>query len=418
MESVIPRTLKRFESYQAQLYKANILSRFQKMTRGQLRLEIDGDSHRYSFGLGNRVKAHLRIKDERFFARFVRQGEVGFGESYVDGDWDSEDLVALMRWFIINIKEDQTFDFDKESTLFQVLATLYQLQSLFGSVERYSTFDQNISYRYDLDRRFFANFLDESLTYSAALFDQTDNLEHAQLLKNRRIGQQLRLQPDDHVLEIGCGWGSLTLYLALTYPCKVTAVTVSEEQFHYIKARVNELNLQDRIFPKLMDFRDVQGTYDRIVSVELIDSLVAQDLPTFFQACRSLLRNPGLMLHQVLLKPESSGIPQHGEWVEKYITPGSLTPTLSELLRAANHYAEFNIMELHDMGPDYALTLRHWFERFQSHKLQIRQLGYDDAFIRTWEYYLAYVHAAFDLGILSCAQITMARPGINIPHRR
>lgn len=413
MESVIPRTLKRFESYQFQLYKTTILNRLQKMTRGQLRLEIDGDNYPYSFGLGKRVQAHLRIKNERFFTRFLRQGEVGFGESYVDGDWESEDLVALMTWFLINIKDEQSFDIGKESTLFQILAGLYKLQSLFSSTERYSSFDQNISYRYDLDRRFFATFLDESLTYSCALFEDTNSLEHAQLCKNRRIGRQLQPRPNDHILEIGSGWGSLALYLALSYPCKVTTVTVSEEQYQFVRSRVRELGLEDRIFPKLMDFRDITGTYDRIVTVELIDSLVAQDLPTFFQVCRSLLRNQGLMLHQVLLKPEATGLHMHGEWVEKYITPGALTPTLSELLRSANQYAEYNILDLHDMGADYAMTLMHWLKRFQLHRHQIRQLGYDEAFIRTWEYYLAYVLAAFKLGILSCAQLTMARPGYN-----
>lgn len=411
MESVIPRTLKRFESYQTHLYKTQFLARLQKMTRGELRLEIDGDNTRYSFGLGNRIKAHLRIRDEQFFSRFLRRGDVGFGESYVDGAWDSEDLVALMCWFLLNIDEAQEdFPFDPESALYQIIEGLYKLQSLFNTSSHYSSFDQNISYRYDLDRRFYGCFLDESLTYSCGIFDQAQSLEDAQLAKNRRIGQQLKIQPGDHVLEVGSGFGSLALYLALTYSCKVTAVTVSEEQHTFLKNQVDELDLKDRIFPKLMDFREIKGSYDKIVSIELIDSLLAQDLPIFFQSCRSLLKNNGVMVHQVLLKPETSTIHTHGEWVEKYITPGALTPTLSGLLKAANQYAEFKITELHDMGGDYAQTLQHWYERFSEHKLRIRQLGYDDSFIRSWEYYLAYAQAAFRLGILSCAQVTMARP--------
>ncbi len=413
MESVIPRTLKRIEDYQSSVYKQAVLAKFQRLTKGQLKLEIVGDDYNYSFGLGKRVRAHLRIKDERFFYRIHRFGEVGFGESYVDGDWESDDLVELMRWFLINLGGDRLSIDDSTygDPLFQFIAGFHRLQSLL-QFNQYSRFDKNISYNYDLNRAFFACFLDESLTYSSALYQSsTRNLESAQLEKHRRIAQSLRLQEDHHVLDLGCGWGALSFYLALTFSCRVTAVTVSEEQYRFMVARIRQLSLEDLVTPKLMDFRDVKGSFDRIVSLELTDALVAKDLPVFFQCCETLLKPKGLMLHQVVLKPESGDAQAYqGEWIEKYISPGALTPTLSQMLVEANRYTNFQIFELLDIGRDYSHTLQDWLLRFQSKRTELLQIGYDDPFIRSWEYYLAYGQAAYSVGSLTCAQLLMARP--------
>ena len=419
MESVIPRTLKRIEDYQSSIYKQGVLAKFQRMTKGQLTLEIVGDNYNYSFGLGQRVKAHLKIKDERFFYRIHRFGEVGFGESYVDGDWESNDLVELMRWFLINLGNDKlsVADWQHSDPLFQLIEGFHRLQSLL-QFNQYSRFDRNISYNYDLNRAFFSCFLDESLTYSSGLYQRGARcLESAQLDKHRRIGAKLCLSEHHHVLDIGCGWGALAFYLALTYSCQVTAVTVSEEQYRFIRARIEELSLESLVHPVLADFRDIKGSFDRIVSLELTDSLVAKDLPVFFQCCETMLKPKGFMLHQIVLKPESGDAQAYqGEWIEKYITPGSLTPSLSQLLVEANRYTSFQVFDLLDIGRDYSQTLKDWLTRFQQKRAELLELGYDDPFIRSWEYYLAYGQAAFNVGSLSCAQLLMARPqeGIDI----
>ncbi|SMF68975.1 SAM-dependent methyltransferase [Pseudobacteriovorax antillogorgiicola] len=408
MDKVIPKTLRRIETYQSSLYKSSVLSRFQKMTKGKLTLQIDGDDYNYTFGYGNRVKAQLRIKHLDFFQRLLKSGELGFGESYVDGYWESEDIVELIKWFLINYHQpDQG---SSEPSLFLFLESVHKIQN-FLHQSRYSSFDKNISFHYDLGANFFSYFLDESLTYSAAFFGSAPIcLEEAQRLKNRRIGEQLKIEPGDEVLDLGCGWGSLTFYLALTYACHVTCVTISEEQFRYVDARVKELGLEDRVTPLLIDFRDVSGRFNHIVSVELTDSLVQGDLPIFFEVCDRVLKPRGRMVHQVLVGPESVTLDQsRGDWVHKYITPGSLTPSLSQVIQAANQKSEFHVVALHDMGLDYSKTFRIWRQKFIENQQIFESLGYDDRFLRTWEYFLSYAEAAYSMGAVSCAQITMNR---------
>lgn len=409
MDQVIPKTLRRIETYQSSLYKNGVLSRFQKMNKGHLKLEIVGDNHNYSFGLGKKIQAHIRVKNNDFFQKLLKSGDVGFGESYVEGDWESDDLVELMKWFLIN-NENPDKQNHLEDSLFLFLESVHKMQN-FLHQDRYSSFDKNISFRYDLGETFFSQWLDESLTYSSALFQGQDLcLEEAQRLKNKRIAEQLKIQRGDNILELGCGWGSLSLYLALSYDCKVTAVTVSEEQHKYLSARVEELGLQDKIIPKLMDFRKITGRFHHIVSVELLDSLVETDLKEFFKVCNKALKRNGRMVHQVILCPESMRMENGmGEWVQKHLAPGALTPSLSQLCLAASKDTEFKLINLQDMGPDYALTFSHWREKFLLNENKLQNSGYDEKFLRTWEYFLAYAEAANMMGAMTCAQITMQR---------
>jgi len=413
MEELIPRTLRRWEHYQTNLYKSAVLAKFQSMTRGHLSLKVRGDPHAYSFGFGNKVQAEMEIRNERFFTRFMKHGELGFGESFVEGDWDSADLVALIRWFLLNI--DQLDALGRVDTgdhpLFQFLQGVQQIQAmLYGT--RAAGFTDALAAHYELERSFFSLMLDPTLTNSSAIFEGTENLESAQLRKNRRVAQELKIRPGDHILELGAGWGSLALYLALCFPCKITAVTISEEQHHYLQQKVLQMGLEQRVFPALLDYRSITGSFDRIVSVELLDALDAQELPGFFAHCDKLLKPQGIMLHQLLLTPEHFRAENHGgaDWIRKYISPGSFTPSLSQLLSAANEKANFSVRRLEDIGLSYARTLAAWRERFEEHVEQVKKLGFDEGFIRSWRYYLSYAEAAFQHGLMTAVQLTMTRP--------
>lgn len=413
MEQLIPRTLRRWESYQTSIAKNIVLSRFQAMTKGQMTMHVDGDKSSYSFGYGKKVQAEMRIHNERFFTRFLGGGELGFGESFVDGDWDSADLVSLIRWFFINM--DHLNNFSRidmpEQPLFQVLHGLQSIQNLINHA-RPSDFSDAISAHYELERPFFALMLDPSLSNSGGLFRENDTLESAQLRKQRRIAKELHIKPGDSVLELGCGWGSLAIYLALCYDCKVTAVTISEEQHRYLLHRVRELGLEKRVIPLHQDYRAIEGSFDRIVSVEMIDALERDELPGFFRLCEAWLKPQGIMLHQLLLTPEPfrSDRGAGAEWIQKYISPGSLTPSMGQLIQALNEGASaFCIRRLRDMGLSYAKTLNAWTLRFSHNIDKVRELGFDERFIRSWRYYLAYAEAAFDHGLLTAVQITLTR---------
>lgn len=413
MEQLIPRTLRRWENYQTSLAKSAVLQRFQAMTKGQMTMRVDGDRSPYSFGYGKKIQAEMNVHNERFFTRFLGGGELAFGESFVDGDWDSPDLVDLIRWFFVNMEHLNNFarmDMP-DQPLFQVLHGLHSIQNLINHA-RPTGFSDAISAHYELERPFFSLMLDPSLSNSGGLFLENDTLESAQLRKQRRIARELRIRPGDTVLELGCGWGSLAIYLAMCYECTVTAVTISEEQFRYISHRVDELNLRGKVIPLHQDYRAVKGTFDRIVTVELIDTLELSELPGFFSLCESWLKPHGIMLHQLLLTPEPfrSDRGSGAEWIHKYISPGSLTPSMGQLIQAMNEGAAgFCIRRLRDMGLSYAKTLNAWSLRFSHQIDRVKDLGFDDRFIRSWRYYLAYAEAAFDHGLLTAAQITLTR---------
>jgi cyclopropane-fatty-acyl-phospholipid synthase len=412
MEQIIPRTLRRWENYQSQLCKSAVLGKLQTMTRGHLALRIDGEPSTYSFGYGQKIAADILVHQERFFQRFLRHGELGFGASYVEGDWDTPDLVQVLRWFLLNTDEleparkEDPFDV----SLFNFLQGLGRFQDLVLRGQTTGLHDSIVG-QYALERPFFQLFLDSGLHNSGALFAEGDDLEAAQLRKQRRLVHELRPEVGDHILELGCGWGGFALYLALCLPCKVTAVTISEEQHRYLCEQVKKLKLEQRVFPLLQDFRQVKGTFDRIVSVELIDSLSAPEWPQFFQHCDSLLKSHGIMVHQLLLSPDRYRHENQGsEWIQRYISPGMATPSLGQVLTAMNRDSRFCVRRVEDIGLSYAKTVDAWRSRFEERLAQVRQQGFRESFIRSWRYYLAFAEAAFEHGLLSAAQLTMTRP--------
>ncbi len=412
MEQLIPRTLRRWEHYQSNLAKSAVFSQFQNMTKGHLSVNVKGDPVTYSFGYGKKVKAQIMINDDRFFSRFWSNGELGFGESYVEGDWNSPDVASVIRWFLLNVDRVDAFVRPEavETSFMQLMVGVRHIHALINYSRSLTPMGTWAS-RYELGRPFFNKMLDPLLYNSGAIFAKNDDLDSAQQRKQRKIAKDLRVKTGSRILELGCGWGSFAIYLAQTYDCHVTAVTLSEEQSNFMKKRVLELGLNDKINCLHADYRAVQGLYDRIVSIELVDTLEPGLLPEFFELCDRWLKPQGIMVHQLLLTPEAfrASASPGNEWNQKYIAPGILTPSLSQVLDAMSRTSSFCIRSLKDIGLSYSKTLAAWTKNFKGHAAEVRALEFDEQFIRTWDYYLAYAEAAFDHGLLTAAQITISR---------
>lgn len=416
MEQLIPRTLRRWENYQTNLAKSLVFAQFQNMTKGHISLRIRGDSTPYSFGYGNRVKAQVTIENERFFSRFWSNGELGFGESYVDGDWNSPDLAQVIRWFFLNVEQIEAFvrPSEAESPFMQFMLGMRYIQDVINYRARPLGTAEAFASHYDLEQPFFALMLDRHLNNSGAIFGKNETLEQAQLRKMKRLARELRIKPGSQVLELGCGFGGFAVYLAEHYDCHVTAVTLSEEQARSLGKTIKDRALGSRVTAKHADFRTVEGLFDRIISVELIDTLDDHQLVKFFRLCDTWLSPQGLMVHQLLLTPEAMTLGAQGtksnEWNQKFISPGITTPCLSKVLTAMNTDSAFCIRNLKDIGLSYSKTLAAWTTNFETNRDAVKALGFDERFIRTWHYYLSYAEAAFNHGLLTAAQITMSRP--------
>lgn len=408
MEQLIPLTLRLWENMSSNLAKSAVFSQFQGMTKGHLTLRLLGESNTYSFGYGNKVKAEIFVKNERFFQRFWSEGEIGFAESYVDGDWTSPDLAQVIRWFFLNGEQIETaVRVESSKPIVQLMAGLCYLR---GALVSPKAVPEIWASRYDLERPFFSLILDSELNNSGALFGKNDGLEEAQLRKQRRIARDLRIRPGAQILELGCGWGSFAIFLAQSYDCVVTAVTLSEEQFEHLSRRVKELGLEDRVKPLHADYRWVKGVYDRVVSIELVDTLEFSQLSEFFSLCDQWLKPNGVMVHQLLISPEHRSLGEsHQEWMERHISPGIRTPSLSHILHAAGNSSEFSLRNLRDTGLSYSKTLHYWSQNFMKNLDAVRALGFDENFIRNWHYSTNYAEAAFEHGLMSSVQITLSR---------
>jgi cyclopropane-fatty-acyl-phospholipid synthase len=360
-----------------------------------------------ALGGGGPAEGVVHIHHDRTFARLVLRGELGVGEAFVAGDWSSPDLVAAARVFL------------RGSGARGVESPLTWLANL--STRRRHRRDQNtragsarnIHAHYDLGNAFYQLMLDDqTLAYSAALWDQPGlTLAGAQQRKFERLCELLALGPDDHLLEIGCGWGGMAIHAARTRGCRVTAVTVSRQQLQLAQQRVAAAGLADRVTLEFCDYRDLVGTYDKVVSVEMIEAVGHEHLPGFFQACARALRPGGRMALQAITMPDEryETYRRNVDWMQTYIFPGSLIPSLGAL-RQASGAAGLAWQAAHDLGPDYAPTLAAWRERFVAALPQVRALGFDEPFVRAWLLYLSFSEAAFAERTLGDHHVVLSKP--------
>jgi cyclopropane-fatty-acyl-phospholipid synthase len=350
--------------------------------------------------------AMIRIHDWQALVQLLVRGETGAGEAYMDGSWSSPDLTALIRLAARNrdAMALSTGWFRAPAQLLRTLAHRARRNSRTGS-------RRNIAAHYDLGNDFYRLFLDETMTYSSAVFATADqSLVDAQRNKYRVIAANARLERGQHVLEIGTGWGGFALYAAGEIGCRVTTVTISREQFELARERVNAAGLDHLVDVQLLDYRDIEGTYDAIVSIEMLEAVGAEYFGTFFEVCDRALRPGGRMSLQSITFPDVAYEPQRrgANWIQTYIFPGGLCPSLAVIERST-HETRLLITGVTDIAADYVRTLRAWRERFMARLDEVRAQGFDERFIRMWEYYLALSEAGFATGISQDLQIVLQK---------
>lgn len=383
------------------------------MRRGRLEMTLPDGEIRV-FGAEAVPVARLTVNDAAFFGKCLLRGDIGFAEAYMDGDWDSPDLEAVFRWFLLNADNAPTLSGSKaKNGLLGLLRFADRTGHLLRPNSR-SGARRNIAEHYDLSNDFFALWLDPSMLYSAALFTRPDlSLEEAQREKMDRLCRTLELKPGMRVLEIGCGWGAFAMHAAKHYGAHVTGLTLSERQAAFARERVAEAGLDDRIDIRVRDFRDFQGEFDRIVSIEMMEALGHANVPVFCEACDRLLKPDGLAALQFITVPDAryEELRNGVDFIQKHIFPGSLLLSLERVDALLGRAGRFARSDIRDLSADYAETLRRWEIAFSGKLSEVAALGFDETFRRKWRYYLKYCEAAFAARHIGVVQTLYSRSG-------
>lgn len=355
------------------------------------------------------LQIRLHVKDPAFYRAVARRGSVGAGESYMDGQWSCDNLVGLIQLLVRN---RDLLD-GMEGGLAQLGAVALRAWHALRRNTRNGS-RRNISAHYDLGNDFFALFLSQDLMYSSAIWDDpADTLDTASARKLEQICRKLDLKPTDRVIEIGTGWGGFALYAARHYGCHVTTTTISREQFAFAGKRVAEAGVEAHVQLLLQDYRDLEGQYDKLVSIEMVEAIGAQYLDTYFEKLGRLLKPDGLALVQAIT------IEDHRyeqaltsvDFIKRHVFPGSFIPSISALMAAKTRASDLALIRMEDFGGSYALTLKAWRERFMAKLPQVRSQGFDERFIRLWEFYLSYCEGGFRERSIGVAHLLLAKPG-------
>ncbi|QDU60750.1 Cyclopropane-fatty-acyl-phospholipid synthase [Planctomycetes bacterium Pan216] len=353
------------------------------------------------------IEVIVWIHDAEFYAKAALGGIVGAAEAYRDGLWSTDGLVGLMR--IVAQLVDGA-DAIQSGLAFLSKPWRRLLHWLRRNTRRNSR--KNIAAHYDLGNDFFSLFLDETMTYSSGIFESENaTLRDASLAKLDRVCRRLELSPSDHLLEIGTGWGSFAIHAAKRYGCRVTTTTLSKEQRRFARRRIEEEGLADRITVLDQDYRDLEGHYDRIASIEMIEAVGGEYLGTFFAKAMSLLKPDGLMCLQAITLDEKHfrGRRYQVDFIQRYIFPGGFLPSMTMLLASMTRSTDLRLVRMEDLTLHYARTLHEWRQRFLAAREHVRSLGVPGSFIRLWEFYLAYCEVGFLERTTGCCQLTLAR---------
>lgn len=391
--------------------KKLLLRQFKSMHRGRLLIKEKGGEQTYGNLLSLEAgfaSAQIEVHNEAVYQRMLINGVLGAAEGYMEGDWTTPDLLSVIRFFVSNLNELQEINRKRSWLNRAALASLSWINR--NTMQRSK---KNICAHYDLGNDFFSLFLDPTLLYSSAIFSEEGmTLEQASVAKLDRLCRKLELKPQDHLLEIGTGWGGMAVYAAETYGCSVTTTTISEEQYNYATQLVKDKGLQDRVTVLKKDYRALEGTYDKLVSVEMIEAVGHQYYQQYFSHCSKLLKPNGLMAIQAITIPDQRyKLAQKSvDFIKRYVFPGGCLPSLSVIANHVRQDTDMVVSDVFDITQDYAKTLSVWRESFFSKIEDVRALGFDQRFINMWEYYLCYCEGGFRERVIGTHQIVMAKP--------
>jgi cyclopropane-fatty-acyl-phospholipid synthase len=389
--------------------RAMLFKLLRGLTEGCLRIHEQGEL----FQFGQQAEhtdlvADIYVHDTQFYPDVIFGGSVGAGEAYMSGFWSTPNLTHVTRLFVRNMDALDAMD-SKQSLVGQYLLKVFHW---FNRNTKEGS-RKNISAHYDLGNDFFRLFLDKTMMYSAAIYPTPNaTLAEASLYKLQRVCEKLQLTPTDHLLEIGTGWGGMAIYAAQHYGCRVTTTTISQEQRDYALAKVAEAGLSDRITVLFDDYRDLQGEFSKLVSIEMIEAVGHEHYAHYFSTCSRLLAPNGLMLLQAItIADQRYDLARKTvDFIQRYIFPGGSLPSIAVISDFAKRKTDMNILHIEDIGEHYAQTLKQWREAFSDKLETVRAQGFDERFIRMWEFYLCYCEGGFVERSIGTAQILLAKP--------
>ena len=390
------------------LARRMVLKQLGRLKTGSLQLVEEGFSITFGEIADAGLCARIEVIDGSFYSDIAFGGSVGAGEAYMRGSWQCDDLVSLVR---ILLRNRDVLDNMEKGTAWLTRS----LQRFFHWINRNTREGarRNIAAHYDLGNDFFALWLDESMMYSSAMFEhEGQSLADAQVHRLNVVCEKLALKPEDHVIEIGTGWGGFAIYAAQNYGCRVTTTTISKQQYEMAWQRINEAGLQDRIELLLEDYRDLEGSYDKLVSIEMIEAIGSDQYDTYFGQCSRLLRPGGRMLIQAITIADDqyANAQKNVDFIRRYIFPGSCLPSLKVMMETIAKVSDMVVTTVEDIGQDYALTLNHWRGNFFSRVHEVVKMGYPDEFIWMWEFYLCYCEGGFIEGAISDVHLVAEKP--------
>lgn len=385
-----------------------VLNFLGRLRHGAIELVEDGEKQLFGDPQAD-LRVSLTVVDVQFYQKMVFGGSVGAGEAFIDGMWRCDQLTALIQIFARNL------------TLLDELETGWARLSrpalkLLDWRNR-NTIHQskkNISAHYDLGNAMYQLFLDPSMMYSSAVYPSASaDLAEAQQHKLRSLCDKLQLTPNDHLLEIGTGWGSLAIFAAKNYGCKVTTTTISREQHDYAAAQIEAAGLGERITLLFEDYRLLTGEYDKLVSIEMIEAVGHEFLSTYFAKCSQLLKPNGLMVLQAITIADQRYdiYRKEVDFIKKFVFPGGCLPSMTRMTQALTSHTDFVVRHVQDIGLDYARTLADWCSNFMAARDAVHQLGYDDRFVRLWHFYLCYCEGGFLERTTSAVHLVLTKPG-------
>jgi cyclopropane-fatty-acyl-phospholipid synthase len=390
-----------------------VLSLLAKMSVGRLEMTLPEGTTKVFGGADNQISAALRVFDDSMFWRCLLYGDIGLAESYIDGLCEISNIRDVLSWFLLNQENSPVLtESDGYSPLFNSFGLINKVLHSWRRNSK-SNSRKNIAEHYDLGNQFFEMFLDRTMTYSSALFtDASMTLEAAQLAKFERIAAQLRIQQSDRVLEVGCGWGALSIFLAKNFGCSVTAATISKQQHEFVSDLIRRERLENLIDLRLEDYRNLTGKFDKIVSIEMIEAVGEEYIDLFIRKLDRLLAADGLLLLQMITCPDSRYdiAKANVDFIQKHIFPGALLQSVYRVSSAMRRCGDLFMVDLFDMTTSYVITLQRWQESFERRAREIRELGFDERFIRKWRYYFQYCQAGFQMRNVSVVQATYSRP--------